>query len=53
MIEQTILSALMHNEEYVRKTLPFIKSEYFHDKNEQIIYNSLVEYVDKYNSGWF
>jgi len=49
MIEQTILSALIHNEEYIRKTLPFIKSEYFHDKNEQVIYNSLVEYVDKYN----
>lgn len=49
MIEQTILAGLISNEGYARKTLPFIKPEYFHDKNEQVLYKSIVEYVDKYN----
>jgi replicative DNA helicase len=49
MIEQTILSGLINNEDYTRKVLPFIKPEYFHDRNEQILYKSVVEYVEKYN----
>ena len=36
-IEQTALSNLIHNEEYTRKVLPFIKEEYFTDKLEKII----------------
>ena len=38
-IEQTALSNLIHNEEYTRKVLPFIKEEYFADKLE--VYYSL------------
>ena len=30
-IERTALSNLIHNEEYTRKVLPFIKEEYFAD----------------------
>lgn len=49
MIEQTILAGLISNEQYARKTLPFIKPEYFHDKNEQVVYKSIVDYVNLYN----
>ena len=49
MIEQTILSGLMNNDEYARKTIPFIKSDYFHDKSEQIVFKSILKYVDQYN----
>lgn len=49
MIEKSILAGLMSNEQYARKTLPFIKPEYFQDKNDQIVYKSIVEYVEKYN----
>lgn len=49
MIERTILAGLINNEQYARKTLPFIKPEYFHDKNEQVLYKSIVDYVNKYN----
>lgn len=49
MIEQTILTGLMNNDEYARKTIPFIKSDYFHDKSEQIVFKSILKYVDQYN----
>ena len=49
MIEQTILAGLMNNDEYARKTIPFIKSDYFHDKSEQIVFKSILKYVDQYN----
>lgn len=49
MIEQTILAGLITNEQYTRKALPFIKPEYFQDKNEQIVYKSIVSYIEKYN----
>ena len=31
-IERTALSNLIHNEEYTRKVLPFIKEEYFAER---------------------
>lgn len=49
MIEDTILSGLLHNEEYARKVLPFLKNEYFHDKERLVIFEELYQYVQKYN----
>ena len=49
MIEQTILAGLITNEDYTRKTLPFLKPEYFQDKSEQVVYKSVVDYVNLYN----
>ena len=49
MIEQTILAGLISNDEYARKTIPFIKPDYFHDKSEQIVFKSILKYVDQYN----
>ena len=46
-MEQTILSNLMHNVEYLRKTLPHLKSEYFDDE-AKIIFNLIKKYVVKY-----
>ena len=37
-IEQTALSNLIHNEEYTRKVLPFIKQEYFADRLEGLLF---------------
>jgi archaellum biogenesis ATPase FlaH len=50
MIEQPIFENLLYNEEYGRKVLPFIKAEYFQNKNDQILFNVIKEYTDKYNS---
>ena len=49
MIENAILSGLIHNEEYTRKVIPFLKDEYFDDHNDRIIFNEIRSYIDKYN----
>ena len=36
-IEKTILANLIHNEQYTRKVLPFIKGDYFSDRTERTI----------------
>ena len=48
-LETTILRNLVHNEDYMRKVLPFIKSEYFTDESERTVYKIISEFVVKYN----
>ena len=47
-IETTILSNLIYHEEYCRKVLPFLKSEYFNDNKERVIFETICEFVVKY-----
>ena len=47
-IEQTILKNLIQSEEFTRKVIPFLKSEYFTDSSEQLVYQLTREYFDKY-----
>ena len=47
-IEQTILKNLIQNEEFTRKCIPFLKSEYFTDTAERTIYEFTYEYFQKY-----
>jgi replicative DNA helicase len=49
-IEQIILNNLMKNETYTRKVVPFLKSEYFHDRSERYLFETIQEYLTKYNS---
>ena len=49
-IEATILSNLIHNEEYTRKVIPFLKVEYFNDYTESVIFKTVSEYIEKYNN---
>ena len=48
-LEITILRNLVHNEDYMRKVLPFIKSEYFTDESERIVYKQISDFIVKYN----
>ena len=48
-IEQTILSNLLHNEDYCRKVVPFIKTEYFNDQFERIVADELIKFFTEYN----
>ena len=48
-IETTILNNLLQNEEYVRKVIPFIESEYFTDFIEKTIFTTIKDYIQKYN----
>jgi len=48
-VEFLILRNLLYNEEYVRKVLPFIKSEYFEDYNQKVVFEEILNFVEKYN----
>ena len=48
-VEFLILRNLLHNEEYLRKVIPFIKSEYFEDNHQKIIFEEIQNFVEKYN----
>ena len=47
-IENTILRNLLYNEEFARKTLPFIKDEYFSVYTDKTIFNEIYKYFDKF-----
>jgi replicative DNA helicase len=48
-LEKTILSNLVHNEEYCRKVVPFLKPEYFNDQYERIVAEELLTFFTQYN----
>jgi replicative DNA helicase len=49
-LEATILKNLLNNEEFVRKTLPFIKEDYFTDRNTKTLFSHIKEFINKYNN---
>ena len=49
-LEQTILKNLIYNEEYLRKVLPFLKSEYFTDRTDKTLYHEIASFTESYNS---
>ena len=49
MLEQTILSGLLHNEDYIRRVVPFLSDDYFDDFSEKSVYKSIVSYISDYN----
>lgn len=49
-MELTILRSLIHSDEYMRKVYPFLKSEYFHDTAERVVFEQIGTFIDKYNS---
>lgn len=49
-IENVIFENLIHNEDYARKVIPFLKTEYFTNKSDQIMFDLIDEYVKKYNA---
>ena len=48
-IEFLILRNFLHNEQFTRKVLPFIKAEYFEDTSQKIIFEEILNFVQKYN----
>ena len=49
-LEKTILKNLVYNEEFTRKVLPFIKSEYFNDPTEKLVFKEVFDFVNKYKN---
>jgi len=49
-IEYTILRNLIFNEDYTRKTLPFVNEIYFTKREEQILFQEINSFVMKYKN---
>lgn len=50
MIEDHILHSLITDEEYTRKTLPFVQSDYFSQPEHKLLFKLASDYFAKYNS---
>ena len=50
MLDTVILVNLVKNERYVRKVLPFIKSEYFSDGDHKYAFEQIKNYIEQYNN---
>lgn len=48
-VEFLILRNLLYNETYLRKVIPFIKSEYFEDLNQKIVFEEILKFIQQYN----
>ena len=48
-VEFLILRNLLHNEEYIRKVIPFIKADYFEDITQKIVFEEISSFVEQYN----
>jgi replicative DNA helicase len=48
-IEFLILRNLLYNEDYTRKVLPFIKSEYFQDNIQKNVFEQIHSFILEYN----
>jgi len=49
-IESTIISNLFFNEDFTRKALPFIQSEYFSNAEEKTLFNEIEKFVENYKN---
>src|SRR6056300_952941 len=49
MIESLILGSLLHNEDYTRKVLPFLKGDYFDSLEQKEVFKIIDDYMSSYN----
>ncbi len=49
-LELIILNNLLTNEDYLRKVVPFLKDEYFHDWAEKKVFKAIANFVEIYNA---
>ena len=49
-IEEITLSKLILNDTYTRKVIPFIKDEYFDSPSHKVLFSTLSEYVNKFET---
>ena len=48
-VEFLILRNFLYNEKYTRKVIPFVKSDYFEDSNQKIVFEEIFNFVTQYN----
>jgi replicative DNA helicase len=49
-VEKKILKHLINDDEFTRKTLPFLSGEYFSDHSEKTVFEEIHRYITKYNT---
>lgn len=49
-LEKKILKHLLYDDNFVRKTIPFLKDEYFQDSTEKVVFKTVFDYILKYNN---
>ena len=49
-IEEITLSKLILNDTYTRKVIPFIKDEYFDSPSHKVLFSTLSDYVNKFET---
>jgi replicative DNA helicase len=49
-LEQTILKNLIYHDDYCRKVLPFLKSDFFLDFTEKIVFDQVSNFIHKYKN---
>lgn len=49
-VETTILRNLLFNNDYCRKVLPFLKSEYFDLTHEKVVYQEICKFIQAYDN---
>jgi len=48
--ETVLLEALMFREDFYKKVIPFINTEYFHNKPQQMLWSVIHDFIIKYNA---
>lgn len=48
-IEILVLKNLIYNDDYARKVLPFLKTDYFQDYNQKVLYEEINSFIAEYN----
>ena len=48
-VELLILRSLLHNEDYARKVIPFIKGDYFEQPSQKITFEEISEFITEYD----
>ena len=49
-VEDLVVASLLHNTDFTRKTLPHIKTDYFENYNNKVIFEELSSYFTQYDS---
>jgi len=49
-VVRSILTGLVCDEPYLRKVLPYLRAEYFTNQVDQVIFETIREHVDRYNT---
>jgi replicative DNA helicase len=49
MSENIILTNLIYNQSYIKKVLPFLKTEYFQEQRDKVIFSIINKYYIEYN----